>query len=316
MRGAQERHRDSWYHVSDGLRVWEGKYVLGMPDNAPHALFQNTRITLCFEIIELVVRQRLQGKPSREHANRKHLHDRMIPSQHGALVPEGRGKRQANQHLEEGLRNESRKQRRSPKVVLLLRIIIPGVVPTAPNRARRNAVEEATTPERDPGQNKTLMPREPTQSLRERQAGKQLPPDGRPPRIGDLAAGPQPVLRLDAARIPRSRPRHDREPRVQGQRRGQRVLEDAHVEQRGRDVRLRVGGVDVVRPGRRARVVGAQVEVAGLAVCDLDLDVRGPCGRARLLEPGHGGRIGARVWSVGEGLCASFKSFPAFVYRA
>jgi hypothetical protein len=125
--------------------------LLWMANDAPHALFEDTGPSLGLVLVQLVIRQRLQGKARRKHAHGSHLHPRMVPGQHGAFVSEWRSEGQANQHLEEGLGDECREQRLVPKILIFLDIFVTRVIFTTLDRASRNAGEETSTPERHAG---------------------------------------------------------------------------------------------------------------------------------------------------------------------
>lgn len=204
-----------------------------MADYGPHAFPEDTLPALGLELVELVISQRLHREAGREHADGEHLQVGVVSGKISPFVAEGRGEGQADQHLEEGLGDEGREERPAPVALLLLLLLVPRVVPAAPDRAAGDAVEEASPPQGHAGQEEALGPGEAGEGLREGEPGVHPASDGRPPGVEDLARRPEPVFGFDAVGVARGSPGDDGEARVQAERGSQRVSQDADIEERG-----------------------------------------------------------------------------------
>jgi len=241
-----------------------------MTNNAPYTVLQDTGSTLSLVLVKLVVSQSLQGQACGEQSDCAHLNNGMVAHQDSSLVSKRSGKWQTDQHLEEGLGQESSEEGFDPEVGFLLDLLIPRIVLATLDGAAGDAVEKTTTPKRYTSQHKALMPRETMESLRKCKTLEQTTTDGGPPSIHDLSAGPEPVLCLDALCVVGGAPSNDGEARVQAQRGRQGISQNADVEERSiLHVQLGVRGVSGARGRgmRQGALVGARkVEVVGLTV--------------------------------------------------
>ncbi|TKW52621.1 hypothetical protein CTA1_12550 [Colletotrichum tanaceti] len=320
--------------VAEGVaEETQGAHLLGVADDAPDALAVEL-LAVAGVVLQLGVGERLEGEAGGEQEDGQTVEGLGVVGEGraggaGEGRAEGQGEGQGDEGLQGGLGQEHGEEGLVPEPgVPLLGGDVAGVVAAALHAAGGDAVEEAHAPGADAREEQLLGVAERVPGRRDREAVvDDAGADGRPPGVGDLARGPQPVLGLGPVGVPRDGVRDGAEAGVEAEGGEEGVLEEAERRRRRRvdgvaRVEAEVGAVPVLlgarHPGelpvdtvrRRRRLaleVGSEAVLLGAgAAREVLLDRLGglvelagrlvglvsePAGDALLLGSGAGGHV-------------------------